>query len=109
MDMLEICVFYDGMLVYEFNWCGEKLVIGEIVFFGCFIVKILDMFVMQVKGFVFDKEVIDFVFGLFVLIILDVYFDQVFYGKVKEVVGFFCIIFCNNFIKYFEVIVSFDD
>ena len=109
MDTLEIRAPYDGMLVYESNWRGEKPAIGETVFPGRPIAKIPDMSAMQAKGFVLDKEAIDLAPGLPVSITLDAYPDQVFHGKVKEVAGFSRTISRNNPTKYFEVTVSLDD
>ncbi|TPV61730.1 HlyD family efflux transporter periplasmic adaptor subunit [Aestuariibacter sp. GS-14] len=109
MDTLEIRAPYDGMLVYEANWRGEKPAIGETVFPGRPIAKIPDMSAMQAKGYVLDKEAIDLAPGQTVSITLDAYPDQLFTGKVKEVSGFSRTISRNNPTKYFEVTVNIDD
>lgn len=105
---LEIKAPYDGLLVYEKNWRGEKPTIGQTVFPGNTIAKIPDLSKMQAKVFVLDKEAIGLAKGQSVTLRLDAFPTDVFEGVVKEVSGFSRTIKRGNPTKYFEVIVNVD-
>ncbi|MBU2916773.1 HlyD family efflux transporter periplasmic adaptor subunit [Psychrosphaera sp. F3M07] len=105
---LEIRAPYDGLLVYEKNWRGEKPSIGQTVFPGNAIAKIPDLSKMQAKVFVLDKEAIGLAQGQVVTLRLDAFPTEEFDGVVKEVSGFSRTIERGNPTKYFEVIVNVD-
>ena len=56
LAQLEVLAPYDGMLVYEKNWRGEKATVGQTVFPGSTIAKIPNLEKMQAKLFVLDKN-----------------------------------------------------
>ena len=59
LAQLEVLAPYDGMLVYEKNWRGDKASIGQTVFPGSTIAKIPNLEKMQAKLYVLDKNAID--------------------------------------------------
>lgn len=105
---LEVRAPYDGLLVYEKNWRGEKATIGQTVFPGNAIAKIPDLSKMQAKVFVLDKEAIGLAKGQAATLRLDAFPSETFKGVVSEVSGFSRTIERGNPTKYFEVIISVD-
>ncbi|NVK56385.1 MAG: HlyD family efflux transporter periplasmic adaptor subunit [Alteromonadaceae bacterium] len=109
IESLEIYAPYDGLLVYESNWRGEKPSIGQTVFPGRPIAKLPDLSQMQAKGYVLDKQAIGLAPGQPVSIQLEAYPDKVFSGSLKSVSGFSRTISRGNPTKYFEVTIEIDD
>lgn len=109
IETLEIFAPYDGLLVYESNWRGEKPSVGETVFPGRPIAKLPDLSKMQAKGFVLDKQAIGLEPGQPVSITLQAYPDKVFTGTLKQVSGFSRTISRSDPTKYFEVTINIDD
>jgi HlyD family secretion protein len=109
LNQLEVLAPYDGMLVYEKNWRGEKASIGQTVFPGSTIAKIPNLENMQAKLFVLDKNAIDLKIGQTVNLTLDAYPDEKLTGEVLSVSGFSRTIKRGNPTKYFELIVSLDN
>ncbi|GGF71519.1 efflux RND transporter periplasmic adaptor subunit [Alteromonas lipolytica] len=109
IETLEVYAPYDGLLVYEANWRGEKPAIGETVFPGRPIAKLPDLSQMQAKGFVLDKQAIGLEPGQAVTITLEAYPDKHFSGTLKQVSGFSRTITRADPTKYFEVVIDIDD
>ena len=109
IETLEIHAPYDGLLVYESNWRGEKPSVGETVFPGRPIAKLPDLSKMQAKGYVLDKQAIGLAPGQPVTISLEAYPNKVFTGTLKQVSGFSRTISRNDPTKYFEVTIDIDD
>lgn len=108
LAQLEVIAPYDGMLVYEKNWRGEKASIGQTVYPGSTIAKIPNLDKMQAKLFVLDKNAIDLKVGQKVNLSLDAYPDENLTGEVLSVSGFSRTIKRGNPTKYFELVVSLD-
>jgi HlyD family secretion protein len=109
LAQLEVLAPYDGMLVYERNWRGEKASVGQTVFPGSTIAKIPNLEKMQAKLFVLDKNGIDLKIGQKVNLTLDAYPDKNLNGEVLSVSGFSRTIDRGNPTKYFELTVSLED
>ncbi|MDC8831548.1 efflux RND transporter periplasmic adaptor subunit [Alteromonas gilva] len=109
IESLEIYAPYDGLLVYESNWRGEKPSVGQTVFPGRPIAKLPDLSKMQAKGYVLDKQAIALEPGQPVSIQLEAYPDRTFSGSLKEVSGFSRTISRADPTKYFEVTITIDD
>lgn len=109
LAQLEVVAPYDGMLVYEKNWRGEKATVGQTVFPGSTIAKIPNLEKMQAKLFVLDKNAIDLKIGQKVNLTLDAYPEENLTGEVLSVSGFSRTIKRGNPTKYFELMVSLDD
>ncbi|WP_299076761.1 efflux RND transporter periplasmic adaptor subunit [uncultured Paraglaciecola sp.] len=103
---LEVLAPYDGMLVYEKNWRGEKATVGQTIFPGSTIAKIPNLEKMQAKLYVLDKNAIDLKVGQKVSLALDAYPDEKHNGEVLSVSGFSRTIKRGNPTKYFELVVS---
>lgn len=108
LTLLEVRAPYDGMLVYEQNWRGDKASIGQTVFPGSTIAKIPNLEKMQAKLYVLDKNAIDLKIGQKVNLTLDAYPDENLGGQVLSVSGFSRTIKRGNPTKYFELLVSLD-
>jgi multidrug efflux pump subunit AcrA (membrane-fusion protein) len=108
LAQLEVLAPYDGMLVYEQNWRGEKASVGQTVFPGSTIAKIPNLEKMQAKLYVLDKNAIDLEVGQKVNLTLDAYPDEKLTGKVLSVSGFSRTIKRGSPTKYFELLVSLD-
>ena len=109
LAQLEVLAPYDGMLVFERNWRGEKASVGQTVFPGSTIAKIPNLEKMQAKLYVLDKNAIDLKMAQKVNLTLDAYPDQKLKGEVLSVSGFSRTIKRGNPTKYFELMVSIDD
>ena len=109
LAQLEVLAPYDGMLVYEKNWRGEKASVGQTVFPGSTIAKIPNLEKMQAKLYVLDKNAIDLAVGQEVNLTLDAYPDANLKGEVLSVSGFSRTIKRGNPTKYFELLVSLDE
>ena len=109
LAQLEVLAPYDGMLVYEKNWRGEKASVGQTVFPGSTIATIPNLEKMQAKLYVLDKNAIDLEVGQKVNLTLDAYPDKNLSGEVLSVSGFSRTIKRGNPTKYFELMVSLDD
>lgn len=109
LSTLEVYAPYDGLLVYQSNWRGEKPTVGETVFPGMTIAKLPDLSQMQVKAYVLDKEAIGLAKGQPATIRLDAFPEQEFSGTLSEVSGFSRTISRANPTKYFEVTIALDD
>lgn len=109
LAQLEVLAPYDGMLVFERNWRGEKASVGQTVFPGSTIAKIPNLEKMQAKLYVLDKNAIDLKMGQKVNLTLDAYPDEKLKGEVLSVSGFSRTIKRGNPTKYFELMVSIDD
>jgi multidrug efflux pump subunit AcrA (membrane-fusion protein) len=103
---LEVRAPYDGLLVYEKNWRGEKPSVGSSIFPGNPIAKLPNLNKMQAKVFVLDKEAIGLEKGQNVKLSLDAYPDQTIKGVVKDVAAFSRTISRANPTKYFELTVE---
>jgi multidrug efflux pump subunit AcrA (membrane-fusion protein) len=108
LAQLEVLAPYDGMLVYEKNWRGDKASIGQTVFPGSTIAKIPNLEKMQAKLYVLDKNAIDLKVGQKVNLTLDAYPDENLKGEVLTVSGFSRTVKRGNPTKYFELLVSID-
>jgi multidrug efflux pump subunit AcrA (membrane-fusion protein) len=108
LSQLEVLAPYDGMLVYEKNWRGDKASIGQTVFPGSTIAKIPNLEKMQAKLYVLDKNAIDLKVGQKVNLTLDAYPDENLEGEVLTVSGFSRTVKRGNPTKYFELLVSLD-
>lgn len=106
LAQLEVLAPYDGMLVYEKNWRGEKATVGQTVFPGSTLAKIPNLEKMQAKLYVLDKNAIDLQMGQKVNLSLDAYPDKNLSGEVLSVSGFSRTTKRGNPTKYFELIVS---
>ena len=106
---LEVRAPYDGLLVYQQNWRGEKPSVGQSVFPGDTIARIPNLTKMQAKLFVLDKEAIGLAIGQTVTLALDAFPAQSFTGKVKQVAAFSRTIQRGDPTKYFELIVELDN
>lgn len=106
LAQLEVLAPYDGMLVYEKNWRGEKASVGQTVFPGSTIAKIPNLEKMQAKLYVLDKNAINLKVGQRVNVSLDAYPDEKLTGEVLSVSGFSRTIKRGNPTKYFELVVS---
>lgn len=106
LAQLEVLAPYDGMLVYEKNWRGEKASVGQTVFPGNTIAKIPNLEKMQAKLYVLDKNAINLKVGQKVKVSLDAYPDEKLTGEVLSVSGFSRTIKRGNPTKYFELLVS---
>jgi multidrug efflux pump subunit AcrA (membrane-fusion protein) len=109
LAQLEVLAPYDGMLVYEKNWRGEKASIGQTVFPGSVIAKIPNLENMQAKLFVLDKNAINLTIGQNVSVTLDAYPDNILTGEVISVSGFSRTIKRGNPTKYFELMVALNE
>jgi HlyD family secretion protein len=109
LSQLEVLAPYDGMLVYEKNWRGDKASIGQTVFPGSTIAKIPNLEKMQAKLYVLDKNAIDLKVGQNVNLTLDAYPDENLKGEVLTVSGFSRTVKRGNPTKYFELVVSIDE
>lgn len=109
LAQLEVLAPYDGMLVYEKNWRGDKASIGQTVFPGSTIAKIPNLEKMQAKLYVLDKNAINLEVGQTVSLTLDAYPDENLEGQVLSVSGFSRTIKRGNPTKYFELLVSLGD
>jgi multidrug efflux pump subunit AcrA (membrane-fusion protein) len=108
LAQLEVLAPYDGMLVYEKNWRGDKASIGQTVFPGSTIAKIPNLEKMQAKLYVLDKNAINLEVGQKVNLTLDAYPDENLKGEVLTVSGFSRTVKRGNPTKYFELVVSLD-
>ncbi|MBC3767376.1 efflux RND transporter periplasmic adaptor subunit [Neptunicella marina] len=106
LSKLEVKAPYDGLLVYDKNWRGDKASVGQTVFPGATIAKIPNLSHMQAKVYVLDKDAIGLANGQPVEVTLEAFPDQHFNGEVKSVSGFSRTIKRGNPTKYFEVIVD---
>ncbi|WP_339724725.1 efflux RND transporter periplasmic adaptor subunit [uncultured Paraglaciecola sp.] len=109
LAQLEVLAPYDGMLVYEKNWRGDKASIGQTVFPGSTIAKIPNLEKMQAKLYVLDKNAINLEIGQKVNLTLDAYPDENLEGEVLSVSGFSRTVKRGNPTKYFELLVSIDE
>ncbi|WP_293747985.1 efflux RND transporter periplasmic adaptor subunit [uncultured Paraglaciecola sp.] len=109
LAQLEVLAPYDGMLVYEQNWRGEKASVGQTVFPGSTIAKIPNLEKMQAKLFVLDKNAINLEVGQKVNLTLDAHPDENLTGNVLSVSGFSRTTKRGNPTKYFELVVSLDE
>jgi multidrug efflux pump subunit AcrA (membrane-fusion protein) len=106
---LEVTAPYDGMLVYEQNWRGEKPSVGQTVFPGSIIAKIPNLEKMQAKVFVLDKNAISLTVGQKVELSLEAYPELPLVGEIIGVSGFSRTITRGNPTKYFELEVAIVD
>lgn len=106
LAQLEVLAPYDGMLVYEKNWRGDKASIGQTVFPGHTIAKIPNLTKMQARLFVLDKNAINLESGQTVTLTLDAYPAKQYTGQLQSVSGFSRTIKRGNPTKYFELVVS---
>ncbi|MGS2719564.1 efflux RND transporter periplasmic adaptor subunit [Paraglaciecola aestuariivivens] len=104
----EVVAPYDGLLIYEKNWRGEKASVGQTVFPGSNIAKIPNLDKMQAKLYVLDKNAINLAVGQKVKLSLDAYPEEQLTGEVLAVSGFSRTIKRGNPTKYFELQVGLD-
>lgn len=109
LNALEVRAPYDGMLVYEKNWRGEKPAVGQVIFPGNAIAKIPNLHEMKVSGYVLDKNAVGIAPGMTADITLDAFPDKHFTGKVLTMAAFSRTIRRGDPTKYFEVTLSLDD
>ena len=108
LNQLEIIAPYDGLLVYEKDWRGEKPSVGQTVFPGAKLAKLPNLDKLQAKLFVLANEAIDLDENQRVEIQLAASPDNRITGKVKTVSGFPRSIERQNPIKYYELSASID-
>ncbi|WP_438864341.1 efflux RND transporter periplasmic adaptor subunit [Neptunicella sp.] len=106
LSRLEVRAPYDGLLVYEKNWRGDKPSIGQTVFPGSTIAKIPNLDQMQAKIYVLDKDAIGLQKGQPVTLTMEAYPDQILEGQLASVSGFSRTIKRGNPTKYFELLVD---
>lgn len=106
LSALEVRAPYDGLLVYQKNWRGEKASIGKTVFPGHVIAKIPNLTKMQAKIHVLDKDAIGLKTGQKVKVALESAPDSALTGEVLTVSGFSRTIQRGNPTKFFDVTVS---
>jgi multidrug efflux pump subunit AcrA (membrane-fusion protein) len=106
LNQLEVIAPYDGLLVYEKNWRGEKASIGQTVFPGATLAKLPNLERLQAKLYVLASEAIGLAENQKVDIRLDALPDTVLQGEVKTVSGFPRSIERRSPIKYYELTVS---
>ena len=109
LNQLEIIAPYDGLLVYEKDWRGEKPSVGQTVFPGAKLAKLPNLDKLQAKLFVLANEAIDLDENQTVEIQLAASPDTKITGKVKTVSGFPRSIERRNPIKYYELSASVDE
>lgn len=103
---LEVIAPFDGLLVYQKNYRGEKPNVGQTVYPGSVIAKLPNLEHMQAKVYVLDKNAIDLKPEQKVEVRLEAYPDQLLEGKIKSVSGFSRTIDRGNPTKYFDVTVT---
>ena len=103
---LEVLAPYDGMLIFEKDWRGEKPAVGQTVFPGNTIAKIPNLDVMQARVYVLDKNAIGLQAGQKVNVKLDAYPEQQFSGTLNNVSGYSRTIKRGNPTKYFELTIT---
>ena len=108
LNSLEVRAPYDGLLVYQKNWRGEKASVGKTIFSGDVIAKIPNLSQMQAVIHVLDKDAIGLSAGQKATVTLESAPDLIINGQVKSVSGFSRTIQRGNPTKYFDVIVSLD-
>ena len=108
LNSLEVRAPYDGLLVYQKNWRGEKASVGKTIFSGDVIAKIPNLSQMQAVINVLDKDAIGLSAGQKATVTLESAPDLIINGQVKSVSGFSRTIQRGNPTKYFDVIVSLD-
>lgn len=106
LSQLEIYAPYDGLLVYEKNFRGDKPSIGQTVFPGSTIAKIPNLEKMQARVYVLDKDAIGLKAGQAVDLRLEALPDLHLSGTVDNVSGFSRTIQRGNPTKYFELTVA---
>jgi HlyD family secretion protein len=106
LSQLEIYAPYDGLLVYEKNFRGDKPSIGQTVFPGSTIAKIPNLEKMQAKIFVLDKDAIGLKEGQKVELTLEARPKDTLIGQLASVSGFSRTIKRGNPTKYFELTVA---
>lgn len=106
LSQLEIYAPYDGLLVYEKNFRGDKPSVGQTVFPGSTIAKIPNLEKMQAKVYVLDKDAIGLKEGQKVELHLEALPEQLLNGVVDSVSGFSHTIKRGNPTKYFELTVN---
>lgn len=106
LSQLEIYAPFDGLLVYEKNFRGDKPSVGQTVFPGSTIAKIPNLEKMQAKVFVLDKDAIGLKAGQNVELTLEALPDQKLHGTVASVSGFSRTIKRGSPTKYFELTVD---
>lgn len=106
LSQLEIYAPYDGLLVYEKNFRGDKPSVGQTVFPGSTIAKIPNLEKMQAKVYVLDKDAIGLKEGQSVDLTLEALPDFKLSGAVSSVSGFSRTIKRSNPTKYFELTVA---
>jgi multidrug efflux pump subunit AcrA (membrane-fusion protein) len=106
LSQLEIYAPYDGLLVYEKNFRGDKPSVGQTVFPGSTIAKIPNLEKMQAKVYVLDKDAIGLKEGQVVDLTLEALPDFKLSGSVSTVSGFSRTIKRGNPTKYFELTVA---
>ncbi len=106
LSQLEVYAPYDGILLYEKNFRGERPAVGQTVFPGSTVAKIPNLDQMQAKVFVLDKDAIGLQQGQAATVTLQAHPERVFEGTIKSVSGFSRTIERGNPVKYFEVVIS---
>jgi len=106
LSQLEIYAPYDGLLVYEKNFRGDKPSIGQTVFPGSTIAKIPNLEKMQAKIYVLDKDAIGLKSGQEVELTLEALPEHPLIGHLASVSGYSRTIKRGNPTKYFELTVA---
>lgn len=106
LSQLEIYAPYDGLLIYEKNFRGDKPSIGQTVFPGSTIAKIPNLEKMQAKIFVLDKDAIGLKDGQEVELTLEALPQHPLIGHLASVSGYSRTIKRGNPTKYFELTVA---
>ena len=106
---LEVVAPYDGMLIFEKDWRGEKPSVGQTVFPGSVIAKIPNLSVMQARAYVLDKNAIGLKVGQAVKVTLEAHPGKQFSGTLASLSGFSRTIKRGNPTKYFELTVTLND
>ena len=106
LSKLEVYAPFDGLLVYERNFRGEKPSVGQTVFPGHTIAKIPNLAKLQAKLYVLDKDAIGLSEGQGVRMTLQSDPDVNIRGKVSSVSGFSRSISRGDPVKYFDITVE---
>ncbi|TDF42505.1 HlyD family efflux transporter periplasmic adaptor subunit [Alteromonadaceae bacterium M269] len=103
LNQLNVVAPYDGLLVYEKNWRGEKASIGQTVFPGATLAKLPNLNKLQAKLYVLANEAINLEEGQTVDVTLDALPEQSIAGTITKVSGFPRSIERRSPIKYYEL------
>lgn len=100
---LEVVAPRDGILLYDKNWRGEKVRVGQALWPGSKIASIPSLDEMQANIYVLESEAAGLEKGQGVELVLDAFPDIRFTGAVENVANIAAPRAANSPVKYFEV------